>query len=184
MPIPPGIEDCFGRYNDPDVLECQKCVEFKNCRAVQKARNDEEDSEKKGGKKKKMKHHKHDKEEKKSHKEKEEKEEKPKKTKGPSEAVQAILDEAKAEKYGKVKAGASKLYILVGKKKVVKISKANTEDKFVVQLRVRGGPEAVGLKEKGWKGKGSKFTYKGEASKLGGLLKTAIKAIKSGAEKE
>jgi len=33
-PIPPGMADCFGLWNDPRSLECIRCDEFDTCAIV------------------------------------------------------------------------------------------------------------------------------------------------------
>jgi len=192
-PIPPGAEDCFGKYNDPDVIECQKCLEAENCAAVMKANlkkegetvedkkkekksSDEKEKEKKSSKKKSSD------DKKKSSDDKKEKEKK----KGPvSDALQAILDESKFEKRdGKLKAGRVKAYIFVGKAKALKLTKIKDEEKFKVFLKTKLEPEAFDLKSKYFKRKDKDtLEYKGDNGKLGGYLETYFKNFEKANEK-
>jgi len=174
-PIPAGVEDCFGKYNDPEVGECQRCFEKKNCRAVMNARAQREGELVSKGEtmKKKVK--------------KAESEEKPvklvfhKKSKlllRVSPTVREILEASKyGDRGGVLKAGRKVAFILMGGDKVIKIANSDQDKGFRVELHSRLGPKAFGLNGSNWTKKGwLRWIYSGKQPvRLGKSLRILFK---------
>jgi hypothetical protein len=170
-PIPPGVQDCFGKFRDPDVPECRQCLESDNCNTVMKAKKEEG-----GGTVKKAK-----KKAKKEREDRSEKESAPKST-GLSETLQSILNRSRYKKLGgelTQKAKKPLFFVSIAGKRFARIARANRDEGFVVRLLTRLKPAAIGMKSTDWKpaGKG-KYEFKGNVKFLGKKLRIIFKKAK------